>query len=91
MLEVASFFDDVRQIGLLFDGQVISFLLNFIIDSFTNTVQAFAWPATIAQLSPPWGAIGLGLAFVLFPKFVKKHIEAWLFSGDVLEESAKEN
>lgn len=82
-LEAGSFIDDFKQIHLLFEGEVIDFVLNFVVDSFTNTVKAFAWPATIAQFAPPWGAISLGLAFVLFPTYVKKHIEAWLFSGEV--------
>ncbi len=54
--------------------------MNFIIDSFKNTLQALMWPVFIVQYAQPWGAIGLGLAFVLFPKYVKKHVEAWLFS-----------
>jgi hypothetical protein len=87
-LEAGSFIDDFKQIHLLFDGKVIEFVLSFIIDSFTNTVSAFAWPATVAQFAPPWGAIGLGLAFVLFPKYIKKHIEAWLFPGDDSKEPA---
>ncbi len=87
-LEVQSFIEDFKQIGLLFDGQVIGFVLNFIIDSFQNTISAFMWPATAVQFSPPFGAIGLGLAFWLFPIYVKKHIEAWLFSGDRPEEEA---
>jgi hypothetical protein len=40
----------------------------------------------IVQLAPPFGAIGLGLAFWLFPIYVKKHVEAWLFDP---EEPAK--
>ena len=88
VLEAGSIIEDFKQIGLLFDGQVISFFLNFIIDSFQNTLQAFIWPATIAQYAPPFGAIGLGLAFLLFPVLVKKHVEAWLFSDDELAERA---
>jgi hypothetical protein len=89
VLEVRSFFDDVRQIGLLFDGQVISFVVNFFVDSFMNTVSAFAWPATVVQISPPWGAVGLGLAFIAFPIYIKKHIETWLFSGEDREKPAE--
>ena len=89
ILEVGSFIEDFKQIGLLFDGEVISFVLNFIIDSFQNTVQAFIWPANVVQMAPPFGAIGLVLAFVLFPVFVKKHVEAWLFSED--EETETDN
>jgi hypothetical protein len=84
-LEVQSFIEDFKQIGLLFDGQVLSFVSNFIIDSLTNTLRAFVWPATAVQFSPPFGAIGLGLAFWLFPIYVKKHIEEWMFAGDNIE------
>jgi len=87
LLEAGSFIDDFKQIHLLFDGEILSFVLSFIIDSFQNTVQAFMWPLNIVQLAPPFGAIGLGLAFWLFPVYVKKHIEAWLFDGQ--EEDVK--
>ena len=85
MLEAASIVNDVKDVGMLFDGEIIGFFLNFIVDSFRNTMQAFAWPVIIIQLAQPWGAIGLGLAFFLFPKYLKKPIEAWLFS-DVEDE-----
>ena len=87
-LEAGSFIEDFKQIHLLFEGEVIPFVLNFIIDSFQNTIQAFIWPATVVQTAQPWGAIGLGAAFLLFPRYVKKHIEAWMFSDD--EEKQEE-
>ena len=80
VLEAISFVEDFKEIGLLLDGQVVAFILNFIVDSFRNTIQAFMWPVVIVQFAQPWGAIGLGLAFMLFPKYLKKPIEAWLFS-----------
>jgi hypothetical protein len=78
VLEAGSFIEDFKEIGLLLDGQVFAFILNFIVDSLQNTLQAFIWPVNIVQVAPPFGAIGLGLAFWLFPIYVKKHIEAWL-------------
>ena len=39
------------------------------------------WPVYVVQLAPPWGAIGLGLAFVGLTRFLKSPIERWLF-GD---------
>jgi len=65
----------------LLDGRIVAFVINFVVDSFWNTIGAFMWPAHIAQFAPPYGAIGLGLAFVLFPMFLKKPIERWLFGG----------
>ncbi len=82
VLEAGSFLDDFKQIHLLFEGEVVSFILNFIIDSFQNTIAAFMWPIEVVELAPPFGAIGLGLAFWLFPIYGKKPIEAWLFDGE---------
>lgn len=87
VLEAGSFIEDFKEIGLLLDGQIIAFILNFIIDSFQNTIAAFIWPLEIIELAPPFGAIGLGLAFWLFPTYVKKHIEAWLFDGEEEEKT----
>jgi hypothetical protein len=89
VLEAGSFIEDFKQIHLLFEGEVVGFVMSFIIDSFQNTIQAFMWPVIIVEFSPPWGAIGLGAAFMLFPRYVKKHVEAWLFSDD--EEAVEED
>jgi hypothetical protein len=62
------------------DGRVLAFLINFVVDSFYNTLGAFMWPVEIVRFATPWGAIGLGLAFALFPMFLKKPIERWLFA-----------
>ena len=88
-LEAGSFIEDFKQIHLLFEGEVISFVMSFIIDSFQNTIQAFMWPVSIIETASPWGAIGLGLAFLLFPRYVKKHIEAWLFVDGDRDEGAE--
>jgi len=74
---------------MLFNGQVVAFMVKFIIDSFQNTWAAFAWPAFVVQFASPWGAIGLGLAFWLFPTYLKPHIEAWMFSEDDDKESSE--
>ena len=81
-LEAISFIEDFKEIGLLLDGQIFQFILNFIIDSFQNTLQAFMWPVDIVQAAPPYGAIGLGVAFWLFPIYIKKRIETWLFDDE---------
>ena len=82
-LEIGSFFDDIAGIGMVFDGQIVDFILSFIIDSFKNTIAAFMWPLDILALAQPWGAVALGLAFWLFPIYVKPHIEKWMFSDQV--------
>jgi len=90
ILETGSIIDDVKEFGLLFKGEIFAFFLNFIIDSFQNTWKSFAWPMYVVQFASPWGAIGLGLAFWLFPTYVKKHVEAWLFSDDESSEPVPE-
>jgi len=83
--EVLSLADDVLGIGALFRGEAIGFIINFIVDSFMNTLAALMWPVNVIQIAPPFGAIGLGVAFWLFPIYVKPYIEAWLFDGDTDE------
>ncbi len=79
--EIGSLGDDILGIGSLFNGQAIGFLIQFFIESFQNTLKAFVWPVYVVQLAPPWGAIGLGLAYVGFAKYLKAPIERWLFRG----------
>ena len=81
-LEILSLADDVLGIAAVFNGQIIEFVINFFIDSLTNTIAAFMWPVDIVQWNSPWGAVLLGVAFWLFPIYVKPHIEEWLFDGE---------
>lgn len=85
--EVGSLGDDILGIGSLFNGQAIDFVIQFFIDSLKNTLKAFMWPIYVVQLAPPWGAIGLGVAFVGFTKFLKAPIERWLFPDEPAEET----
>ena len=90
ILEIGSLADDVIGIGALFNGQAIEFLVNFVIDSFKNTMTAFVWPVLVIQWSAMWGAIALGVGYWLFPIYVKPHIEDWLFEGDTSAIDAAE-
>ena len=82
ILEVGSIAEDVPEFGRGFDGQLVAYVVNIVVDSFINTGKAFAWPMYVVRVEPPYGAIGLGLAFWLFPVFLKKPIENWLFDGE---------
>lgn len=86
VFEVGSLGDDIMGIGSLFNGQAIEFVIQFIVDSFINTLKALVWPIFVVQLAPPWGAIGLGIAFFGFTKFLKSPIEGWLFPDDPIED-----
>jgi hypothetical protein len=85
--EVGSLSDDLLGIGSLFNGQAIEFVIQFFIDSFTNTLKAFIWPVYVVQLAPPWGAVGLGIAFVGFKRYLKSPLEKRMFA-DAPEASA---
>ena len=81
-LEITSLADDVLGIGALFRGEAVEFFVNLIIESFMNTIAAFMWPVDVIQFAPPVGVIALGIAFWLFPIYVKPHIERWLFDDE---------
>jgi hypothetical protein len=64
-------------------SELIGFGIQFLIDTLLNFVRALLWPMYVVTLWPPAGAIALGVAFVLFPRYLKKPIERWLFQdGD---------
>ncbi len=91
--EIGSLREDFAQLGGLLDGQFISvfiaFVIDFLIDSFMNTIKAFAWPVYVVQVAPPMGAIALGLAFAFFPKYVKPHLTRWLFPDGETQQDEK--
>jgi len=64
--------------------QLIEFVFRFAVASIMNTIEALMWPIYVIQLAPPYGVIGLGIAFLVFTTYLKKPIERWLFSEDDL-------
>ena len=66
-------------VGDFLSNQLIGFVLRFATDSLANMIKAFMWPVYIVQLYPPFGPIALVLAFIAFPKYLKKPIEKLLF------------
>lgn len=63
-------------------GAIIGFGIEVLIDTIRNTVLAFTWPVFFVQWEPPIGLALLILAFMLFPRFVKPHLERWLFGEE---------
>lgn len=84
---VAGEFVESESIAAFFSEQLIEFVFRFAIDSVVNTLQALMWPAIVVQWQPPLGAIGLGLAFIAFPKYLKPPITRWLFPDGEEEET----
>ena len=81
VLEVRSLTGDVFEsdgVVDFFTSQIVEFMFRFLSESFINMIQAFMWPLYLIQFRPPWGIIGLGLAFAMFDVVLKKRIERWL-------------
>lgn len=62
----------------MLSGDVIEYVISFVIDTFMNFVTALIWPVPVLSFAPPWGAVGLGVAFVVFNRFLKEPVERWL-------------
>ena len=77
---IVSEFAESSGIGDFLSNQLIEFIFRFAIDSIMNTIQALMWPVYVIQLSPPYGAIGLGMAFLVFTIYIQEPIERWLSS-----------
>ena len=84
IMEVRSLTGDVVGSSGVVDfvtSQAFEFVFRFISDSFINMILAFIWPVYVIQFRPPWGLIGLGMAFLTFDLLFRKRIEKWLASG----------
>ncbi len=66
----------------ILSGELFQFLIGIVVDSFTNMVKALMWPVYIIQINPIYGGIALGLAYVIFPKYLKKPLEKKLFGEE---------
>ena len=85
ILEIRMFFVDIYEaesISGYFSSQVSELLFKYIGESFQNTISAFMWPVYVIELNPTWGAIILAGLFIIFPKYIKKPLEGWLFNED---------
>ena len=74
--------EDIPQfvaMNSVLSSELIAFGIQFVIDSMMNFIRALLWPMYVVQLWPPVGLIALVAAFVLFPRYLKKPIERWLF------------
>jgi hypothetical protein len=77
--------EDIPQFAAMnnvLSSELVAFAIQFVIDSMINFVRALLWPVYVLQLWPPAGVLALVAAFVLFPRYLKKPIERWLF-GEV--------
>ena len=87
---IAGEFVESSSIGAFLSEQLIEFVFRFAIDSLINTVYSFVWPVYFIQLAPPYGLIGLGLAYLIFANVVKEPLTRWLFPDDAAEPATAE-
>ncbi len=71
-----------------FQSQVVEFFFRFFTETLQNMIQSFIWPVYVVGINPPYGAIALGMAFWLFPIYLKKPIERWLFGPEANVEQS---
>lgn len=76
-----------ESIGDFLTGQLVEFIFRFASDSIVNLIYALIWPVYVLQWQPPFGVIGLGLAYLVFANYLKKPITDWLLS-DAEEEAS---
>jgi len=76
---IAGEFIESSSLASFFTEQLVEFVFRFAIDSLINTAYSFIWPVYWVQWQPPFGAIALGIGYIVFAKFVKKHVTDWLF------------
>jgi len=88
-------FDDIPTLfamDLTSVDSLIGFVVSFIIDTLMNTLVAFVWPALLLSNGEIYGLVALVAIFTLFPRYLKKPIEHWLFEGEpppVVEKKKK--
>ena len=66
----------------LLSSAIIGLIVSFAIDTFVNFLSALIWPVYVIAFAPPWGVIGLVLAFFVFDRFLRPRVEAWMNRDD---------
>ncbi len=87
--EIQMFVGEVAEssgVADFFRSQIGEFFFRFFTETIANMVKAFIWPAYVIGIDPVYGGIALGLAFWLFPVYLKKPIERWLFGEELAPE-----
>jgi len=91
-LETKMLVSDVAEaetVGGFFTEQASEMMFRYIGESFANTIQAFMWPVNVIKLDPVWGSVALGVAFVVFDRFLKSAVEHWLFGDEPQQGDAE--
>jgi hypothetical protein len=78
------------QLPDLYFGTVLALVIDFLIDTLRNTLLAFLWPVLLAGWQPPVGIISLLVAAMIFPRYIKQHIEDWFLRHAPAEDPEPE-
>jgi len=92
-LEATTVVDEIASsssLAAFVTDQLFEFLFRFTVQSLTNTILAFIWPAFVLQWSPMWGGALLGVLYLAFPRFIKPTITRWLFDDEPESEKPQE-
>ncbi len=74
----------------LLSSEIIGLIVSFIVDTFVNFVSALIWPVYVVTAAPPWGALGLVAAFVVFDRFLAARVEEWMNRDDPVAPSVSD-
>ena len=66
----------------ILSGDLISFVISFIIDTLMNTFYALIWPVLLIEWDATIGIVILVAIYTLYPKVVQEPLENWLFEGE---------
>ncbi len=89
-LEIQTFIQEVQTstgVGGFFGDQIIHLIFRFTLQSLVNTIESFLWPLSLIQWSPVFGGVALAAAYIVFNRYIKKRLEALLFSNDLQASS----
>ena len=74
----------------LLSSAIIGLIVSFAVDTFVNFLSALIWPVYVIAFAPPWGMVGLVLAFFVFDRFLRPRVEAWMNRDDPAAGAASE-
>jgi len=81
VLEVHAFvgnFEGGNDVVTMVVQEVVQFVFRFTAQSFLNSLLAFLWPAFVLDYLKGWGVALIGVGWIMFDRWAKPQIDAWL-------------
>ena len=92
-LEVTMFVEEVVEAEGVVDfvsNQLLEMMFKYFTESILNAIQAFIWPLVLISAYGAWMIVALGIAYLLWDRFLDRRIRAWLDRVVPEEETEKE-